>query len=124
MIGRGGFYECQNIHSIVIVAPSHISKHLRAFKKLTAYSVSFREPISYSHSNNIHIHLMYPTHNASLLSLIFTFVRLLYIIMSYDHSNFVTEGNELDRSKIRESRNVNISIYWMKIKIMLHGNYL
>jgi hypothetical protein len=39
-IGRGGFFGCQNFHSIVIVAPSHISKLSRAFKKLTAYSKS------------------------------------------------------------------------------------
>jgi hypothetical protein len=45
-----------------------------------------------------------------VLSIIFTSLRLLYIIMSYDHSNFVTELNEFDRSKIRESRNLNISI--------------
>jgi hypothetical protein len=30
--------------------------------------------------------------------------------MSYDHLKFVIELNEFDRSKIRESRNVNISI--------------
>jgi hypothetical protein len=45
-----------------------------------------------------------------LLPLIFTSVFLLNIIMSYDHSNFVFELNESDRSKVRESRNVNISI--------------
>jgi hypothetical protein len=36
MIGRGGFFECQNVHSIVIVAPPHILKLSRSFKKLTA----------------------------------------------------------------------------------------
>jgi hypothetical protein len=49
-------------------------------------------------------------HPVRFLSLIFTSVCFLYIIMSYDHFNFVTELNEFDRSKIRESRNVNISI--------------
>jgi hypothetical protein len=73
-------------------------------------SAPFRQPISHSQCSDIHIHLIYPTHNDSLLLLIFTPVRLLYIIMSYDYSNFVTELNESDRSKIRESRNVNISI--------------
>jgi hypothetical protein len=63
-------------------------------------------------------------YNASFLSMIFTAVRLPYIILSYDRSKFVTELNEFDRSKIRESRNMNISICWMTIKIMLPGNYL
>jgi hypothetical protein len=44
--------------------------------------------------------------------------------MTYDHSNFVTELNECERLKIRESTNVNISICLMKIKIMLPENYL
>jgi hypothetical protein len=64
----------------------------------------------HSQRSVIHSHLIYPTHNASLLSMIFTSVRLLYLIMSYDHSTFVIELNEFDRSRIRESRNVNISI--------------
>jgi hypothetical protein len=45
-----------------------------------------------------------------LLSLIFASFRLLHFIMSYDHPNFVIELNEFVGSKIRESRNVNISI--------------
>jgi hypothetical protein len=69
-----------------------------------------RQPISHSQCSDIHIHLIYPMHNTSLLSWIFASVRLLNIIMSYDHSKFVTELNESDRSKIRERRNVNISI--------------
>jgi hypothetical protein len=36
MIGRGGFFECQNFHSIVIGAPPHISESYRVFKKLMA----------------------------------------------------------------------------------------
>jgi hypothetical protein len=36
MIGRRGFFEFQNFHSIVIVAPPHISKLYRGFKKLVA----------------------------------------------------------------------------------------
>jgi hypothetical protein len=52
--------------------------------------VLLRQSISHCHSGNIHSHLIYSTHNASLLSIIFTSVRFLYIIMSYDHSNFVT----------------------------------
>jgi hypothetical protein len=54
----------------------------------------------------------------------FKSLHSLITIMRYDHSNFVTELNEFERSKIRESRNVNISICSMKIKIMLPGNYL
>jgi hypothetical protein len=69
-----------------------------------------RQSISHSHWFVIHIHVIHPTHNASLLSIIFPSVRLLDIIMSYDHSNFVTELNEFDRLKIRENRNINISI--------------
>ena len=69
-----------------------------------------RPSISHSHSDNIHSHFIYPTHNASLLSLIFTSFRFLNIIISYDNSNSVTELNESDRSKIKENRNVNISI--------------
>jgi hypothetical protein len=72
---------------------------------------TLRQSISHSQWSLIHSHLIYPTHNTSLLSMIFTSVRLLYIIMSYDHSNFVTELNEFDRSKISESRNVNIAIW-------------
>jgi hypothetical protein len=72
--------------------------------------------ISHSHTHNIQSYFTYMTHNASLLSMIFTAVRLLYIIMSYDDSHFVTELNEFECSKIRESRNVNISICWMKIR--------
>jgi hypothetical protein len=63
------------------------------------------------------------THNASLLSMIFTAVHLLYIIMSYDDSHLVTELNEFERSKIREGRNVNISICLMKIKATFPGNH-
>jgi hypothetical protein len=69
-----------------------------------------RRSSSHSHSDNTHIHLMYPTHNASLLLLIFASFRLLNILTSYDHSKSVMELNEFDRSTIRESRNVNISI--------------
>jgi hypothetical protein len=36
MIGRRGFFEFQNFHSIVIIALPHISKFSQAFKKLTA----------------------------------------------------------------------------------------
>jgi hypothetical protein len=86
--------------------------------------VRLRQSISHSQWSLVHSHLIYPTHNASLLSMIFTSVRLLYMIMNYDDSNFVTELNEFDHSKIRESRNVNISICSMKIKFMLPGNYL
>jgi hypothetical protein len=78
--------------------------------------VRLRQLISHSHSHNIQSHAMHPTHNASLLSMIFTVVRLLYIILSYDDSHLVTELNEFERSKIRESRNVNISICWVKIR--------
>jgi hypothetical protein len=85
--------------------------------------VALRQSISHSHSDNIHRHLIDPMRNPSLLSVAFTSLRLLYIIMSCDHSNFVTELNEFDRSKIRESRNVNISICSMKIKIILPQNY-
>jgi hypothetical protein len=85
---------------------------------------TLRQSISHSHSDNIHSHLIYPAHNASLLSVILPDVHGRMIIMSYDHPNFVTELNEFDRSKIRESRNVNISICSMKITIMLTGNYL
>jgi hypothetical protein len=61
--------------------------------------VRLRQPISHSQRSLIHSHLIYPTHNASLLSMIFTSVRLLYIIMSHDHSDFVTELNEFDVQK-------------------------
>jgi hypothetical protein len=67
---------------------------------------------------------MHPTQNASLLSMVFKSLHPPIVIMSYDHSNFVTELNEFERSKIKESRNVNISICSMKISIMLHENYL
>jgi hypothetical protein len=73
-------------------------------------SARFRQPISHSHNDDTHIHLIYPTYNAPLLSLIFASVRILNSIMSYDHSNFVIELNKFDRLKIRESRNVNIWI--------------
>jgi hypothetical protein len=46
---------------------------------------------------------------------------LIWLSWVIDHSNFVTELNEFDSSKIRESRNVNISICSMKIKIMPMG---
>jgi hypothetical protein len=46
----------------------------------------------------------------SLLLFIFTSIRLLSIIMNDDHSNFVTELNEFNRSEIRENRKVNIWI--------------
>jgi hypothetical protein len=83
-----------------------------------------RQPISHSHSHNIQSHPMHPTHNAPLLSMIFKFLHSLITIMSYDHFNFVTQLNEFERSKIRESINVNISICLMKIIVMLPGNYL
>jgi hypothetical protein len=35
MFGRGAFLKGENIHSIVIVAPPHLSKFSRAFKKST-----------------------------------------------------------------------------------------
>jgi hypothetical protein len=73
--------------------------------------VRLEQPISHSHNNNLHIHFIYPTCNHSLLSLIFTSVRLLNVTMSYDQANFVIELNEFDHSKIRESRNANISIF-------------
>jgi hypothetical protein len=71
---------------------------------------AFRQPISHSHSDNINSRHIYPTVNLSLLLLIFTSFHLLNIIMSYDHSEFVTELNEFDCSKTQESRNVNIWI--------------
>jgi hypothetical protein len=86
--------------------------------------VRLRQLISHSHSHNIQSCLTYMTHNASLLSMMCTAVRFLYIIMSYDDSHLVTELNEFERSKIRESRTMNILICSMKIKIMLPGNYL
>jgi hypothetical protein len=86
--------------------------------------VRLRQPIAHSPSDTIQRDVIYPRQNAFLLSTIFASLRFLYIIMSYDHSNFVIELNEFDRSKIRESRNLNISICSRKIKIMLAGNYL
>jgi hypothetical protein len=69
-----------------------------------------RQSISHSQWSLIHTHLIYPTHNALVLSAMFRSLRSLITIMSYDHCNFVTGSNEFERSKIRESRNVNISI--------------
>jgi hypothetical protein len=70
---------------------------------------TFRQPISHSHSNRVYMHIIDPAQSPSPVLLMFTSLHSLMIIMSYDHSNFVTELNEFDRSKIRESRNVNIS---------------
>jgi hypothetical protein len=42
--------------------------------------------------------VIYPKQTPSLVLLIFRFVCSLYTIMSYDHSNFVIELNEFDRS--------------------------
>jgi hypothetical protein len=77
-----------------------------------------RQPISHSQWSVIHSHLIYPTHNASLLSMIFTSLRLLYIIMSYDHSNFVTELNEFDRWKSEKVET------WISRSVGWESNYV
>jgi hypothetical protein len=58
-----------------------------------------RQPICHSHRDNIPACLIYPTCNASSLSLIFTSFRPLNIIMSQSHSKFVITLDEFDRWK-------------------------
>jgi hypothetical protein len=49
---------------------------------------------------NLRISLIYLLYNISLLLLISIYFRVLYIIISYDHSKRVIEPNECDRLRI------------------------
>jgi hypothetical protein len=102
---------CHPSHPVLRRVARHLNISLQATCQIFVDRLApFRQPISHSHSDSIHGHLIYPTDNTSLLSLIFTSLHPLVIIMSYDHSKFVSELNEFDCSKIRESRNLNLWI--------------